>query len=546
MRRETFAHRTQAGRPERQVVRNSRRTPFSAPPLLRSHLKHRQGDPSRERIEPPGVGPLPFEAEHLGQKPMQGYGILDPDGHVIQYSELHGALSFRNGDAYDRPRTSHVFRQYRGRRRRLLPGGRRIRVDSKISNGWAPERMDAIVFHVDADAFFAACHLAVDPALRGLPLVVGGDPATRHGIVLTATYEARRYGVRTAMPLGQALRLCPGLTVIPPQGGLYQEFSRRLRRLFDDFSPVVEPASVDEAWLDMGGGVLRRFGNDPVVGARVLQGRAQEEIGLSVSIGIARNKMLAKQASDLDKPHGLTTLWPDEVAKKLWPKPVQALYGVGPKLGARFLADGIVTIGDLAALPATELRRRYGAVGPLLLSRAQGTDDTPVNTPRAGEEKSLSVERTLAHDVTTTAQAEPHLRALAHELAGRLRAQEQAGRTVTLKYKTHEFVLHTRQRTLSRVSRSEEILYGTARELFLSRPHPEAVRLLGLGVSALAREQADLFEDPRERILAETVDEIRSRFGTAAIGPARLPLRRESPPSTFRRNPDPPEEKPQV
>jgi DNA polymerase-4 len=156
------------------------------------------------------------------------------------------------------------------------------------------------------------------------------------------------------------------------------------------------------------------------------------------------------------------------------------------------------------------------------------------------------VERTLAHDVTTTAQAEPHLRALAHELAGRLRAQEQAGRTVTLKYKTHEFVLHTRQRTLSRVSRSEEILYGTARELFLSRPHPEAVRLLGLGVSALAREQADLFEDPRERILAETVDEIRSRFGTAAIGPARLPLRRESPPSTFRRNPDPPEEKPQV
>ncbi len=404
--------------------------------------------------------------------------------------------------------------------------------------------MDAVVFHVDADAFFAACHLAVDPALRGLPLVVGGDPATRHGIVLTATYEARRYGVRTAMPLGQALRLCPDLKVIPPQGRLYQDFSRRLRRLFDDFSPVVEPASIDEAWLHMGGGVLRPFGDDPVVAGRVLQSRAQDEIGLSVSIGIAHNKMLAKQASDLEKPHGLTTLWPDEVARKLWPKPVQVLYGVGPKLGARFLGEGLQTIGDLAATPAAELRRRYGAIGVVLLARALGTDDTPVNIRRAGEEKSLSVERTLAHDVTTTHEAEPHLRALAHELSGRLRAQEQAGRTVTLKYKTREFVLHTRQRTLSRASRGEEVLYETARELFCSRREPEPVRLLGLGVSGLAREQADLFDDPRERVIADTVDQIRARFGTAAIGPARLPLHGESTPSTFRRNPEPPEDEP--
>ncbi|MGC8486684.1 MAG: DNA polymerase IV [Clostridia bacterium] len=402
--------------------------------------------------------------------------------------------------------------------------------------------MDAVVFHVDADAFFAACHLAVNPELAGIPLVVGGDPATRHGIVLTATYEARAFGVKTAMPLAQALRLCPHLTVLSPEGKLYEAFSRRLRRLFDDFTPVVEPASIDEAWLDMGGGVLRRFGHDPVAGARELQRRAQEEIGLSVSVGIARNKMLAKQASDLEKPHGLTTLWPDEVPFKLWPKPVQVLYGVGPRLNDRFQQDGIVTVGDLARVSETRLRQLYGASGQVLSRRARGVDETAVAAPVAGQEQSLSVERTLARDVVSTADADRHLRALAHELAGRLRSHDQAGSTVVLKYKTAAFVLHTRQRTLARVTRSEEVLYATARDLFATRPHADPVRLLGLGITQLAPEQGDLFDDPRERALADTVDSIRSRFGSSAIGPARVPLRRPQAPSTFRRAPDHPDE----
>lgn len=402
--------------------------------------------------------------------------------------------------------------------------------------------MDRVVFHVDADAFFAACHLAVTPELRGIPLVVGGDPKTRHGIVLTATYEARRFGVKTAMPLGQALRLCPHLTVISPNGRLYQDFSQRLRRLFDDFTPVVEPASIDEAWLDMGGGVLRDFGHDPVGAARVLQERAADEIGLSVSIGVAQNKMLAKQASDLDKPHGLTTLWPEEVAAKLWPKPVRMLYGVGPKLDERLGQDGITTIGDLARLPLEDLGRRYGQSGLTLGRRARGTDDTAVAVPVAGQEQSLSVERTLPRDVSTAVEAETHLRALAHELSGRLRQHDQAAGTVVLKYKTRSFALHTRQRTLAGATRSEEVLYEAALALFRTRPHTDPVRLLGLGVTHLSREQADLFDDPRERLLAETVDQIRSRFGSAAIGPARLPLRREAPASTFRKTPEPPKE----
>jgi DNA polymerase-4 len=399
----------------------------------------------------------------------------------------------------------------------------------------ARETWPAVVWHCDADAFFAACHLAVDPRLRGLPLVVGGDPTTRHGIVLTATYEARRYGIKTAMPLAQAMRLCPSLTVVPPDGGLYRQFSQRLRRLWDEFSPLVEVSSVDEAWLDMGQGALRPYRGDAVAGARRLQQRALEEVGISVSIGISVNKMLAKQASDMDKPAGITPLGREDVPRRLWPLPVRALYGVGPKGAERLAAAGIRTVGDLANADADAACGLLGAHASILQLRARGLDSTPVRPVTQGDEQSLSVERTLARDVATVEAARPHLLALADELAGRLRHHRRWGQTVVLKYKTREFRVHSRQTTLPTPTQSRDRLYRAAVELYRTRPHPDPVRLLGLGVATLRDAPGDLFESPRREALDRAVDTIRDRFGDQAIGPLAARSTPHGTPSAFLR-----------
>ena len=396
-----------------------------------------------------------------------------------------------------------------------------------------------IVWHCDADAFFAACHVATEPTLGGRPLVVGGDPKTRHGIVLTATYEARRFGVKTAMPLGQALRLCPELTVLPPNGVLYQQFSQRLRGIWDEFSPLVEPASIDEAWLDVGRGALSRFGDDPVAGARALKERVRQELSLTVSVGVSTNKMLAKQASDMDKPDGLTVLFPSDVPARLWPLDVGALYGIGPRRAERLRGVGIHTIGDLAQADHDVVIGACGSTASLLQTRAQGVDETPVRAPVAGEEQSISVERTLPRDVASVEDAEPYLLALAEQLASRLARHGRWGQTVILKYKTAAFVLHTRQTTLPTPTRDRDRLYRAACALFKARPHGDAVRLLGLGVSHLKRAPGDLFETDRAETLDRVVESIRQRYGQGAIGTAGSARLTESP-STFRHNEEEP------
>jgi DNA polymerase-4 len=398
-------------------------------------------------------------------------------------------------------------------------------------------RSDTVVWHCDADAFFAACHVAVDPGLGGRPLIVGGDPATRHGIVLTASYEARRYGVRTAMPLGQALRLCPEATVLRPDGALYEAMSRRLNAIWARYSPSVEPRSIDEGWLDVGGGALWPFGMDPVRGARALQTEIWDTLRISVSIGISRNKMLAKQASRLEKPRGITVLWPEQVGEKLWPLPVEALYGVGPKTAVRLRAEGLATVGDVAHTSADRLHRILGASGATIWARAWGADATPVTPPTPGDELTLSVERTLPYDVASPAAARPYLVNLADLLSARLRRHERLGQTVVLKYKTAAFVLHTRQTTLATPTRDAERLFRAGWALFLHRPHPEPVRLLGLGVGNLAAGACDLFADPRREALEHAIDRIRLRYGVDAIGPLGGRVKSDATPTTFRRPP---------
>lgn len=387
---------------------------------------------------------------------------------------------------------------------------------------------EPVVFHCDADAFFAACHIALDPSLASVPMVVAGDPAERHGIVLTASYPARQYGIRTAMPLQAALRLCPSLVVVSPLPDLYRERSRQMRAALPEFSPLVEPLSIDEAWLDMTGG-WHLWGREPQAAAAALQGAVHDACGITVSVGVSANKMLAKQVSDWSKPAGVTVVWPDEVPQRLWPRPVGELYGVGPHGAERLHREGVATIGQLAALDEVRLSGWLGAHGPNLMRRARGEDLTPVVRPESGDARSVGAETTLARDVSAAADARPVLLALADHVAARLRASGYKGHTVTVKYKTSQFASHTHQRQLPAPTCYTDDIYRAAVQLFQTRPDPSPVRLLGITVSgfAMSRQvELDLASDPgadaREAARAAAIDRIRDRFGAHAIGRARL------------------------
>lgn len=383
--------------------------------------------------------------------------------------------------------------------------------------------VDPVVLHADADAFFVACHLAEDASLRGRPVAVAGDPRARRGIVLSASYEARAFGVRTTMLVGRARELCPALLVVAPDHVLYGAYGERLGEVFDSFSPVVERLSIDEAWIDMTGG-LAPWGGDPAACARALKAAVRERASVTVSVGVARNKYLAKQASDLDKPDGLTLLLDREgVERRLWPLPVGALYGCGGKTAHRLEALGIATIGDLANAPATHLARALGRGGPAMQARARGEDVVAVAAERDSA-RSVGAERTLERDVARAETAEPILLALAEEVAGRLRAAGLIGRRVTLKYRTASFATHTHQRTLAQPTAHAADIYAAARALFAQRPARGPARLLGIQVSELtpAVRQARLGDGTRRHALDAAVDAIRERYGERAIGPARI------------------------
>lgn len=389
-----------------------------------------------------------------------------------------------------------------------------------------------VILHADADAFFVACHLSEEPSLRGRPVVVAGDPKARHGVVLSASYEARRFGVRGAMPLSRALALYPRLTVVAPDHHLYAAYGRRLAAVFETFSPRVERASIDEAWLDMSGG-LRPWRDDAAACARDLKARVRGDVGVVVSVGVAPNKYLAKQASDLDKPDGLTLLLdPAEVERRLWPLPVGILHGCGAKTASRLTQAGIRRIGDLASASPARLAPLLGGSAGHLRARARGEDPTPV-AAEVEALQSVGAERTLACDVTQRADAEPVLLALADEVAGRLRTLDRQGHRIVLKYRTAAFRTHTHQRRLGRPTAHAPDIYRVLAALFEERPVREPVRLLGVQVGDLVAPvgQAVLGAGRHDLDLDRALDDIRRRYGAGAIGPARLVRPRATPPS---------------
>jgi DNA polymerase-4 len=386
------------------------------------------------------------------------------------------------------------------------------------------------ILHADLDAFYASAEVLDNPALRGRPVIVGGDPNAR-GVVSAASYEARAFGVHSAMPLRTAKRLCPHGVFLPGRFDRYHELSRQVMAIFASYTPLVEPISLDEAFLDVTGS-RRAFGDGEAIAGEIKR-RVLVEAGLVVSVGVATNKLCAKVASDLRKPDALVVVPPGGEAAFLAPLPVSRLWGVGPQARQALSDYGVATIGQLAALPEGTLRRRFGTHGAELRLRALGIDPSPVVPTHAP--KSVGHELTFDHDVLDPRRLEATLLDLAESVASRLRRHHLSAGAVQLKLRYEGFDTITRQAPLGRQVRESEPIYEAGVALLRKALTPDrAVRLIGLTAIGLSStQQLTLFDAPeRNDRLAQSIDAVRKRFGTAAITRARLIGR------TDRRRPD--------
>jgi DNA polymerase-4 len=382
--------------------------------------------------------------------------------------------------------------------------------------------VERAIIHLDLDAFFVAVERLDNAGLIGLPVIVGGRPEVR-GVVASASYEARAFGVHSAMPTAQALRLCPQAILISGHRARYVEMSRRVMTILADYTPLLEPISIDEAFLDVTG-TEEHYG-PPGDLANAIQARIDRELGLSSSLGVATNKLLAKIASDLRKPHGITVVPAGKEADFLAPLSIRKLWGVGEVTGRELERLGVHTIGDLARQTLESLRARFGAQGEVLWRAAAGIDDSPV-TPEH-EAKSLSREETFAQDVGDATILRRELLRLSDAVAARLRRNNFQARTVTLKLRYGDFSTISRQATLADATDAGPVVYAQVLALFDSaweRGRP--VRLLGVAAANLTQpaRQLRLFEqeDRRQTQLDAALDRIRARFGERAIQRASL------------------------
>jgi DNA polymerase-4 len=383
-----------------------------------------------------------------------------------------------------------------------------------------PELFTLAVAHVDCDAFYASVEKARRPELADVPLIVGGG--TR-GVVTTACYIARLSGVQSAMPMFKARKLCPDAVVIKPDMAAYADAAKRIRALMRRLTPLVQPLSIDEAALDLSG-TAALHGEPPAAVLARFAGQVEAEIGVTVSIGLARNKLLAKLAAGRDKPRGFAVLG-NEAAGVLASEPAAILPGVGPALNRRLAALGITRVGQLQRLTDQQARSMLGDEGIFLAARARGEDARRVDP--AGIAKSISAETTFSTDLTDRAELERQLWRLTERLADRLRRAEFAACGVVLKLKTASFVSRTRTQRLPQPSVLPDTLFAAARALLAREADGTAFRLIGIGASGLAPlDAADAGDlaDPdagRRRARQGAIDGLRARFGAGVIGRGR-------------------------
>jgi DNA polymerase-4 len=393
---------------------------------------------------------------------------------------------------------------------------------------------DRIILHVDLDAFFAAVEQRDHPELRGKPVIVGGGGPNDRGVVSTASYEARVFGVHSAMSLREAARRCPHGVFLPVDGRRYQVASRDVMAVLRRFTPAVEPISIDEAFLDVSGS-RDLFGDGEAI-ARSIKTAVRENVGLIASVGVATNKLVAKIASDLRKPDGLVVVAPGEEAAFLAPLAIGRLWGVGEKTAAALAEYGVQTIGDLAALPPDLVVRRFGKHGGSLVERARGVDADPIH--EGDPAKSVGHEHTFDVDTVDAEIIERTLLGMADGVSGRLRSAGVRASTIAVKIRDSSFRTITRQRTLPEPTDLTEPIFRVALELARPEVRGIRVRLLGVTASNLGeREQLAMFaaDDPRRRAAIEAADALRRRYGETAITRGRLVNARL--PAPFERDP---------
>jgi DNA polymerase-4 len=382
------------------------------------------------------------------------------------------------------------------------------------------------IIHIDMDAFFAAIEQQANPDLQGKPVIVCGDPDGR-GVVATASYEARMFGVRSAMPVREAKRLCPQAVLVRGRHSLYGQVSNRLLEVYRKYTPTVEPFSIDEAFLDVAG--CERLHGDAHEIAQKIKTEVRESFGLSCSVGIAPCKLLAKMASDMNKPDGLTIIRSEDIAGVVWPLPVRKLYGVGEKTSQALESLGIRTVGALAKIPVELLTEKFGETGRLLRNIASGIDNSRVNPAIWEMPKSIGHETTLTEDSGDEAFILTCILSLSQQVGRRLRQQELVARTVTLKLRYSDFTTLTRANTFSFFTCLDEDIYRTAKGLFLCHWNQlRKIRLVGVTVSSLSskhdfmRQLALFEEDEKRRRVTAAMDKVRDRFGENAITRASL------------------------
>ena len=377
-----------------------------------------------------------------------------------------------------------------------------------------------MILLVDMDAFFASVEQLHHPNLRGQPVVVCGDPG-RRGVVTAASYEARPFGIRAGMPLQEARRLCPQAQYIEGNPEKYVALSLRILDFYLEFTPDVEPFSVDEAFLS----IASTLDLATEIG-REIQTQIDRRFGLGATIGIGPNKLIAKMASGVRKPRGLTAMTPEQFREYFWPREVRELWGVGEKLQGRLETLGIATVGDLARAKAADLEAAFGVIGPQLREAASGYDDTPLIPYHHGvDPKSMGHEVTLSSDTDDAEYLRGVLLRLSDQVARRLRNEKFRGRTVAIKLRDKRFITHLRQTTLREYTDDHRVIFEHVSRNFDFLWKGGSVRLLGVSVSHLERRenvsQSELFTShAREGRLQDALDQVRDRLGEASLIPA--------------------------
>ena len=388
------------------------------------------------------------------------------------------------------------------------------------------------------NAFFISCEMTRNDSLVGIPAAVAGDPKKRTGIILAANYEARSFGVKTAMVLHEALKLCPKLTIVPPDHHFYGQKSEEVMDLLSKYTPTLEQNSIDEAWLDMTGSE-GLFGK-PVVAAKRIMDEIKDGLGLWCSIGIAKNKFLAKMAAEMKKPLGITELWQHDIQDKLWPLPVKKMYGVGAKTSEKLNSMGIKTIGELAKSDVSTVIKALGKVGNEIYLHANGIDNSTVLARVDDDAKSIGREKTLPKDITDIEKAKIVLMELADDIGMTVRKKGKQGRTVHITMKYSDFRSVTRQITIPATSVTKEIYQAGCRLLEQNWNKSNSVRLIGISISGfhedISSDQLSLFypmqihvTTDKNKQIDKAMDKIRNKYGSEKIIIATLVKKGKSP-----------------